>query len=583
VLVAGGLVWTGTLVRANEPGITAGRDPRTGEIKRERPPDSEFFVVGMGHHRCHRNRATERYLVLGRAGVEFVDLATGKGIANHWVRGTCQYGVIPCNGLLYAPPHSCACFIQAKLNGFNALAATRQSPPPSGARLVRGPAYGAAIATAPGGADWPTYRGDAVRSGRAMAPVPAALKPAWRTDLGGRLSSIVSAEGKTFVAQIDTHTVHALDASSGARVWSYTAGGRVDSPPTIHNGLALFGCADGWVYCLRASDGQLVWRFRAAPEERRVVSYDQIESAWPVPGSVLVQDGVAYLAAGRSSFLDGGMYLCRLDVKTGQELSETRIDDRDPKTGEEPQATVRGTDMPGALPDVLSSDGQYVYMRHRRFDRNGVEQEPNVPHMFSPAGFLDDAWWHRTYWFLGTKMQSGWGSWPRVGNATQAGRLLVFDSSSVYGFGRSAYATSGAHVGVQPDVRYRLFGAARELEAVQPPPQAATKQKRAQAQPTTRVRYHWVQEVPLIARAMILAEETLFIAGPPDSPDRDDDGLAALQGGKGGVLWAVSAADGTKSREYKLAAPPVFDSMVAANGRLYLATTDGEVLCFAGG
>ena len=65
VLVADGLVWTGELAVAADPGITAGRDPRTGEIKRTRPADQAFFEVGMPHHRCHRNRATDQYLVLG--------------------------------------------------------------------------------------------------------------------------------------------------------------------------------------------------------------------------------------------------------------------------------------------------------------------------------------------------------------------------------------------------------------------------------------------------------------------------------------------------------------------------------------
>ena len=49
--------------------------------------------------------------------------------------------------------------------------------------------------------------------------------------------------------------------SSIGPVWSFTTGGRVDSPPTIWKGRALFGSADGHVYCVRASDGKLVWRF----------------------------------------------------------------------------------------------------------------------------------------------------------------------------------------------------------------------------------------------------------------------------------------------------------------------------------
>ncbi|MFQ5811249.1 MAG: PQQ-binding-like beta-propeller repeat protein, partial [Armatimonadota bacterium] len=536
----------------------------------------------MGHHRCHRNKATDRYLVLGRSGVEFVELESGKGTADHWTRGTCAYGVMPCNGLVYAPSHSCACYIQAKLNGFNALAARRESPPPQadGPRLERGPAFGRKAASTPAGSsDWPTYRGDMARSGLARAAVSLTLRRAWSTDIGGKLSSVVMAEGKVLVAQVDAHAVHALDGATGERIWSYTAGGRVDSPPTIHKGLALFGCADGWVYCLRASDGQLGWRFRAAPEERRIVAYEQVESAWPVHGSVLVIDDVAHFVAGRSAFVDGGMYLYRLEAQTGRQLSETHIDMRDPKTGEEPQELVRGTHMKGALPDVLASDGTSIFMRHVRFDRNGVEQEQNVPHLYSPAGFLDDAWWHRTYWIVGTSTASGWGGWPRVGNIVQSGRLLVVDSAAVYGFGRSKYATSGAHVGLG-DVRYRLYAAEKELERVKPKPRPAGTRRR-QPRPTTKVAYRWMQEVPLIARTMILAGDTLFLAGPPDLPDRPDDGLAAIYGGKGGVLWAVSARDGTKVAEYALDEPPVFDGMAAANGRLYLATTDGKVACFA--
>ena len=73
------------------------------------------------------------------------------------------------------------------------------------------------------------------------------------------------------------------------------------APPSIYHGLALFGCADGWVITLRVADGQLVWRFRAAPDDGQLVSYGQLESVWPAPGSVLVQDGSVYFVAGRSS------------------------------------------------------------------------------------------------------------------------------------------------------------------------------------------------------------------------------------------------------------------------------------------
>ena len=605
VLVADGLVWTGDIVRAKDPGVTEGLDPRTGQIGRTRPKDQTFFAAGMPHQRCYRNKATNRYLIFGRSGVEFIDVATGKAIPNHWVRGACQYGIVPCNGLLYAPPHSCACFITAKLNGFNCLApkAPSQSAKTGTAkvrarrRLEKGPAYAALqsrVAKSDPVNDWPTYRHDAQRSGFTKASVPAELKGIWESQLPGKLTSCVIADGRVFVASVDTHTVHALDAETGKSLWSYTAGGRVDSPPTIYRGRALFGCADGHVYSLRASDGALAWRFRAAPDDRRIVAYGQLESAWPTPGNVLVRSDVVYCAAGRSSYLEGGIRLCRLDAETGKMLSETVIDDRDPNTGYQRKGVVRGTNIPGALPDVLSCDGSSVYMRHRRFDLEGQLQPPEVTHLFSPAGFLDGAWWHRTYWLVGTTMGSNYGGWPRFGNQLPAGRLLVVDDSSVFGFGRNQYIHHGAHVGIdgatvfhfRPDregqkrfTYYQAFAIDRNPSTQEQQPGKTTSKLQRPAASQTAKRYRWTQQLDVLARALVLADNTLFLAGPPDVFSCDEP-TAALEGKKGGLLCVLSAADGQELAKYELESPPVFDGMAVAGEYLYMVTIDGKVRCF---
>ena len=65
----------------------------------------------------------------------------------------------------------------------------------------------------------------------------AELKCAWQARPGGRLTAPVVADGRVLLASVDTHTVHALDAASGDPLWQYTAGGRIDSPPTISQGL----------------------------------------------------------------------------------------------------------------------------------------------------------------------------------------------------------------------------------------------------------------------------------------------------------------------------------------------------------
>jgi len=634
LLVVDGLVWSGAIANTNDSGIFTGLDPKTGEVKNEFPPDVKAYWF---HHRCYTSKATDRYLLSSRTGIEFVDFRSHHWTTNHWVRGGCIYGIMPCNGLIYAPPHSCACYIEAKLNGFNALAGespTRRVPEniPDQERLELGPAYGtienrnlsssvAKESKIENPQDWPTYRHDSARSGFTKASVPTDLKQVWQRDLGGNLSSVVIAEGKVFVASIDTHSVYALDANSGRILWNYTAGGRVDSPPTIYQGRALFGSADGYVYCLRASDGILIWRFRAAPQDRRLVAFEQLESVWPVHGSVLVQGDVVYCIAGRSMFLDGGLRLLRLDPKTGRKLSETVLDDRDPQSGENLQVYVQGLNMPVALPDVLSSDGKFLYMRSQRFDlagnrqdiapRQANEQVGEGAHLFCTIGFLDDSWFHRSYWLFGRSVTGGYGGWFQAGRMVPSGRILVNDESSVYGYGRKPEYLCNASV-----LEYHLYAADKVItgEAINRVRKATSRinassdKKNADSsdwklrqsfprEELSAADFKWSHDRPaLVARAIVLADATLFVAGPPDVVDEEqafyhpddpeiraklDEQSTALLGQKGSLLWAVSASDGEKLAEYELESVPVWDGMAAANGRLYLAMKNGQVLCLA--
>ncbi len=604
VLVVQDLVWTPETTVGSHSGLMIGRDPHTGEVKKEFLPDVETHWF---HHRCHRAKATDKYILTSRTGIEFVDPETEHWECHHWVRGGCLYGIMPANGMVYNPPHPCACYLEAKLYGFNALAPespTRERlmrASGDGDRLARGPAYGAEVGSTAGDqADWPTYRCDASRSGRTTAAVPTNLQRAWQTELGGKLSSVVMADGKVFVASIDTHTVHALAADSGRELWSYTTGGRVDSPPTIWEGRALFGSADGYVYCLRAEDGELMWRFRAAPVDLRMTSFEQVESVWPVPGNVLVYDGALWCVAGRSMFVDGGLRLLQLDPRTGRKISEMIMDDRVPDSDENLQVVMKGLNMPVALPDVLSCDGKYIYMRSQRFTLSGERQEIEIPtldvsqqtgegpHLFCPTGFLDDIWWHRSYWVYGRVWKSGAGGYHQAGRVAPAGRPLVFDETTVYGYGRKPQ-----YYRWTTPMEYQLFATAKQPEQVR----LGTAQQRrrgAGRQPNRGIALDWTQEVPVLVRAMVLADETLFIAGPPDVVDEvqslstfDEAATqqllarqaAVYEGSEGALLWAFSTK-GEKLAEQKLDSLPVHDGMAAANGRLCLSTIDGKVMCY---
>jgi hypothetical protein len=96
-------------------------------------------------------------------------------------------------------------------------------------------------------------------------------------------------------------------------------------------------------------------------------------------------------------------------------------------------------------------------------------------------------------------------------------------------------------------------------------------------------RYAWHTRVPLRVSAMLLAgspARRLFVAGVPDAVAPDDP-LAFIEGRRGAKLLVLDADSGEQIAEMGLDAPPVWDGMAAAYGRLFLATTDGKLICLA--
>jgi outer membrane protein assembly factor BamB len=619
LLVVDGLVWCGKIAGGGHSGVFTGRDPMTGDVKREFTPEIDTYWF---HHRCYRAKATDEYILTSRTGIEFVDIRNKNWETHHWVRGACTYGIIPCNGLVYAPPHPCACYLESKLSGFCALAPSSQrtgSPDISGEdRLHKGPAYGQMLKEPSNKTDqWPTYRHDPARSGVTKASLNTPLSEKWSVEAGERLTGPVICDGRVYLASRKNHSVCALDAENGEKLWTFTAGGEIDSPPTIHRGLAIFGSADGHLYCLRASDGALVWRFRAAQQDMRLISYGKLESVWPVHGSVLVKDGIVYCVAGRSTYLDGGLTFYRLDAAAGKILSEKVLYDQ-----QSPQKDVKVLNMPTALTDILSCDGELVYMRSQVFDLEGERLQTLDPtldpferatqqlgkgaHLFCPTGFLDDTAWHRSYWVYGRAFSSGCNWWFRAGRYAPAGRIMVFDGDRVYGFGRQPGLFVWSHVLENHLFCSDIQAKAETIEKVKQWSKKSGRDavfnrrftRKAALQSRHAPKLHWsVKEPPLHARAMVLAGETLFVAGPPDVVNEDDAFNqpydpqvkakiiaqdAAYEGRCGALLIGVSADDGESRFQLNLPCPPVWDGMAAVKGKLFISGEDGNLMCFTG-
>ncbi|MBC8869697.1 MAG: PQQ-binding-like beta-propeller repeat protein [Planctomycetes bacterium] len=551
LFVTNGLVWTLKIKDVSLLGL----DIRTGQVKKEYPVKD--MLVGH-HHRCYRNKATEQFYLAGEEGIEYIDFDSGELDIHHWIRGVCSYGIMPANGCIYLPTHSCGCHNNAKLNGFIALTAD-EVPEATGAaedRLQEGPASGYLGHTDSTSAeDWPVFKSDNRRSNYVPTNVPAELSQQWAQSIGGRLTPPVAADNKVFLASQDGCQVYCRDATSGDGQWQVTTEGAVDSPPTCYKGRLIFGTRAGFVYALRADDGQLIWRFRAAPANLRLTAFGQLESPWPVHGSILVMDDRVYCVAGRSMHLNSGLYAYALDGNTGEVLQQVNM---------AADTSIKGEVKGAVLPDILVSDGNAIHMRTMRFspkDITDFEAEGAGRYLAAnDGGLLDDTWFNSAFWtYLKSRAQ-----------------MLVFDDNTVYGI--QAYekfvTKSYPHDIYTPGKGYRVFAADMKTGA---PNKSGKPRRRAKGKAGPSIK--WDGRTSLRAQAMVVTDQHLYLAGAPDMVDENDP-YGAFENRKGGVLEVCSKEDGKRLCGYPLKSLPVYDGMAAANGRIYLSLEDGHLVCY---
>jgi outer membrane protein assembly factor BamB len=192
--------------------------------------------------------------------------------------------------------------------------------------------------------DWPTYLHDGSRSGLTPSQTPTNPARQWTfvplapptkawgdpkpTPVEGILElprlrfddafHVAAAAGQVFFGSSADHKLYALDAATGAPRWVFFTEGPIRNAPTLSGGNVYVGSDDGYAYCLKASDGSLCWRLRAGPADERVLGSGQMISRWPLRTGILVQDGVAYFAAG--VFPAEGLFLYAADAGTGKVL-----------------------------------------------------------------------------------------------------------------------------------------------------------------------------------------------------------------------------------------------------------------------
>jgi outer membrane protein assembly factor BamB len=179
------------------------------------------------------------------------------------------------------------------------------------------------------------YLGNNQRSGYTDASVPTepvllwtyqerhAPKTAWPEPFGelqfidfDYSDQVTIGKGLVYFGSSADHTVRALETSSGEQQWVFYTEGPVRFAPVLHQDRLCAVSDDGYLYCLKASDGSLIWKRRLAPGGQRCIGNEQMVSKWPCRSGVLIEGDKLYATAGMWSN-DGVIIYC-LSAETGE-------------------------------------------------------------------------------------------------------------------------------------------------------------------------------------------------------------------------------------------------------------------------
>lgn len=418
-------------------------------------------------------------------------------------------------------------------------------------------------------ADWPTYRHDLARSGvteealgaslhrQWVYEAPHAPNPAW-PEPGRELNrlafdyayEVTVAGGMAYYGSSADHKIYALDLDSGQPRWCVFTEGPVRFAPTIDGGR-VFACSDdGRLYCLSAEDGSLSWRFRGGPRDERMLGNGQMISRWPLRSGVAVDADTLYFSAGM--WPNEGVYVYALDAKNGKVLWKNETSGTDYRSQPHaPSVAVTGVAPQGYL---LGHEEQLFVPTGRNvpaaFDRHTGEL---LYYHSRPRSWGDR--WGGTWNMLSGGLLFAWRCHVAPDTNVHVGEfqpheddgLIAFDAESgdirrdFPGKRRAVVHKGTLYMSGNGQIDAYDFGSWADG--------AETSECMKWSTPHPRV------------YAMILAGNTLIVGGRQT--------VTALAADSGQVLWTDQV-------------PGQARSLAAADGRLLVSTTTGQIICYGG-
>jgi len=434
-------------------------------------------------------------------------------------------------------------------------------------------------------AAWPTYRHDGLRSGVTRESVKLPLKLLWQhsalhaprsafppparqdfwhnhyglrgaVDFDRAYHPVTAGKRVWYGSSADDRVV-CLDSSTGRVLWSFFAEGPVRCAPVLSGGRLFFGSDDGRLYCLEAESGKLLWKRRLAPSGRRVPGNSRLISLFPVRGGPVVLGSVVYAACG--VFPKQGSFLCALRASDGKLLYRTRLSESSPQGYL--AATSKYLIVPSGRAAPLLVDRLSGRVLGKLRTGGGAfalfedELVFNAPGRTTGQVSIADI-----------KSREQLAVFPGERLLVSGSRAYVLHGKLVRGLQRARYVQLAR---VRNKLKHEKDRLEKELKKTRDPArksqiQAAVKEKKSRIKQTEASMarcFIWRSTVPE-AREIILAGSTLFVGCR--------DRVAALSASSGKLLWEQEV-------------PGTAYSLSVGEGRLFVSTDQGKILCFAHG
>lgn len=390
--------------------------------------------------------------------------------------------------------------------------------------------------------DWPMYRHDETRGNSvANTSIESNLKPAWVNIIGKEsqsygkmmdrrtgLTAANIAYNMAFVADIDSNCVVATDMASGKTVWQKAMNSRVDFAPSIYKGMCFVAGKDGWVYCLDAKTGDLLYQLLSAPQERYIGGQEKMESMWPTQTDVFIKNDIGYISNGFAANVHGGSRHIAFEASTGKKIWAQCVTEPDTLAGMPKPTTYTGifTSIKGS--DIINLNGYTLE------NKTGKITKGNKNLRFL-RGDIDD-------------LMAFGNSLGRINedraedlfsDGTVRGRSLSFDDDFAVAFTFKPNGQAFINSGECRIIGYKAGKSTWSTDPIE----------------------LLVDDIVLTPKYAFVVGHYLRVKGEPE-------------------LWIMSREDGKILNKYPVNGIPSFGGMSLSEKKLLIATRDGKLICF---